>query len=167
MNTLDYSLRNMLSTWPPQQGERSDEEFLYIGTALREVRPTVWTFPFLEQAGKQKKKKKNQDFRRKSGHFLLFWCPYSYCLTRDITVPAHLVIVLVDIWCRSENKTKKSRQLGPLGLFSVHFGPLFMTKIAHFPIIHVVWRYFLDKKKSFSSWFSEARNKICRGCSSW
>ena len=46
-----------------------------------------------------------------------------YCLNRDITAPAHLVMVLVDVRCGSGNTKHFNRPIRlTLGLFSVHFG---------------------------------------------
>ena len=108
------------------------------------------------------------NFRRKSGYVLPFWWPYDdvYCLPRDITTPAHLVVVLVDISC-SEERKRFNRQIRPtLGLFSVDFEPVYDHNYSCSYTLcgDNFWR---EKQISTMVCFRELGNQVGHSCSSW
>ena len=115
-----------------------------------------------------KKKEKFQDFRRTSGFFLPLWWPCNdiYCLARDATAPAQVVMVLVDIRCCSETK---NISIGTSGLY---FRPVFASFWAYlWPkllfFLLVVWEYSFGAKKQKHHGFWGLGNNIWHGCSSW
>ena len=75
-------------------------------------------------------------------------------MTRDITAPAHLVMVLVDI--RSGTGKKVDRQIRPtLGLFSVRFGPTGIY-YQNGTFSYTSYRFFFNAKTFFCAMLFES-----------